>query len=138
MALDHIPGTPLAVVRSGGSARTVAIRRDRDGWAVELCGERVVFQVLDEHARRARDLASGRQAREVAGVVRAPMPGLVLRVEVTPGDTVGKGAGLVVLEAMKMENEIRAPGTGVVRSVLVRPGQVVEKGAPLVELMAPG
>jgi pyruvate carboxylase subunit B len=66
------------------------------------------------------------------------MPGLVLRVEVEVGQPVVPGSGLVVLEAMKMENEIRAPGPGRVRAVLVKAGQTVEKGSPLVELGAEG
>jgi pyruvate carboxylase subunit B len=64
------------------------------------------------------------------------MPGLVLRLEVEVGQRVETGAGVVVLEAMKMENEIRAAGPGVVRAVHVVVGQAVEKGAPLVELVA--
>jgi biotin carboxyl carrier protein len=61
------------------------------------------------------------------------MPGLVVRLEVEPGQTLPPGAGVLVLEAMKMENEIRSPGGGRVKAVLVRPGQAVEKGQVLVE-----
>jgi biotin carboxyl carrier protein len=64
----------------------------------------------------------------------APMPGLVVRVSVAVGDTVAVGQGLVVVEAMKMENELRASVAGVVLSVRATPGQPVEKGALLVEL----
>ncbi|PYP72390.1 MAG: hypothetical protein DMD36_02390 [Gemmatimonadetes bacterium] len=62
------------------------------------------------------------------------MPGLVVRVEVTEGQRVEAGAGLVVVEAMKMENELRAPRPSVVAAVHVGVGQTVEKGAPLVTL----
>jgi pyruvate carboxylase subunit B len=63
------------------------------------------------------------------------MPGLIVRVTVVPGDRVEGGQGVVVMEAMKMENELRAPGSGaaVVRAVHAQPGQAVEKGALLVE-----
>ncbi len=64
----------------------------------------------------------------------APMPGLVVRVTVQPGDVVAAGQGLVVMEAMKMENELRAPAAGTVKSVRVVPGTAIEKGAVLVEL----
>jgi biotin carboxyl carrier protein len=64
------------------------------------------------------------------------MPGLVLRLEVSVGATVRAGQGLIVLEAMKMENEIKAGLAGVVKAIHVAPGQAVEKGAPLVELEA--
>jgi pyruvate carboxylase subunit B len=61
------------------------------------------------------------------------MPGLVVRLEVEPGQAVVAGAGVLVLEAMKMENELRAPAGARVKAVLVRPGQAVEKGQVLVE-----
>ena len=62
------------------------------------------------------------------------MPGMILRLEVEEGQAVTRGVGLVVLEAMKMENEIRAPEDGVVVRIHAEPGRAVEKGAPLVEL----
>ena len=62
------------------------------------------------------------------------MPGLVVRVEVTIGQAVEAGTGLVVVEAMKMENELRAPHRGVVQQIHVSAGERVEKGAPLVTL----
>ena len=64
------------------------------------------------------------------------MPGLVLRVEVTPGQKVAAGAGLVVLEAMKMENELKASAAALVRSVRVQAGEAVEKGQILIEFEA--
>jgi pyruvate carboxylase subunit B len=65
------------------------------------------------------------------------MPGLVVRVEVREGQRVEAGAGLVVVEAMKMENELRATRPGVVATVHVAVGQPVEKGTPLVTLASP-
>jgi biotin carboxyl carrier protein len=59
--------------------------------------------------------------------VKAPMPGLVLKIEVQEGDEIQEGAGLVILEAMKMENEIRSPIAGRVKSILVAPRSPVEK-----------
>ena len=61
------------------------------------------------------------------------MPGLVVRVQVEAGQAVAAGTGMVVLEAMKMENELRAATAGTVRSVRVAPGEAVEKGQVLVE-----
>ena len=61
------------------------------------------------------------------------MPGLVVRVQVQPGEKVAAGDSLVVLEAMKMENELKAGASGVVKSVRVAPGEAVEKGQVLVE-----
>ena len=66
--------------------------------------------------------------------VTAPMPGNILKVNVNVGDTVKEGQCLVVLEAMKMENEIMAPKNGTVTQVVVSKGSTVDTGAPLVVL----
>ena len=64
----------------------------------------------------------------------APMPGLIVRVNVKAGDQVAQGQGLVVMEAMKMENELRAPAAGTVKTVNIAPGTAVEKGTILIEM----
>ena len=81
----------------------------------------------------------GRQKKEGAGAsgtgpqrVAAPMPGKIVRILVTAGDSVTAKQGLVVVEAMKMENELRAARDGRVREVLVNEGQSVDAGAVLV------
>lgn len=71
------------------------------------------------------DLASGE-------TVNAPMPGNILRVDVKQGDTVKAGQILVILEAMKMENEIVSPKDGTVAQVVTSKGAVVDTGAPLI------
>jgi acetyl/propionyl-CoA carboxylase alpha subunit len=72
-----------------------------------------------------------------SGRVQAPMPGRIVKLLVAPGEHVATGAGLVVMEAMKMENEIGAPHAGTVVRVLVNVGDTVERDAALVELEAP-
>ena len=69
-----------------------------------------------------------------SGLVRALMPGRVTRVLVRSGESVRKGTGLLVLEAMKMENEIQSPADGVVEQILVEDGQTVEGGAELIHI----
>ena len=65
--------------------------------------------------------------------IKAPMPGLVLSVEVIAGQEVTKGEALLILEAMKRENVIKSPGEGKVKSIAVEKGRAVEKGALLIE-----
>ncbi|MBC7094877.1 acetyl-CoA carboxylase biotin carboxyl carrier protein subunit [Thermococcus sp.] len=67
-------------------------------------------------------------------VISAPMPGKILRVLVREGDQVKVGQGLLVLEAMKMENEIPSPKDGVVKRILVKEGETVDTAQPLIEL----
>ena len=65
-------------------------------------------------------------------VVKAPMPGNILKIQVSQGQQVKEGDVLIILEAMKMENEIVATKSGSVAQIIVTKGQVVETGAPLV------
>lgn len=66
--------------------------------------------------------------------IKAPMPGLVLSIEVKEGQEVGPGDPLLVLEAMKMENVIKSSGEGIVKAVLAEVGKPVDKGAILIEM----
>ena len=91
-------------------------------------------EVVDERARSIRALTGNRAAAVGPRPVVAPMPGLVVRVEVSEGDMVSAGQGMVIVEAMKMENELLAEGPAIVRRVHVSDGDAVEKGQLLVEL----
>jgi len=137
--LAPLPGTPLYHLLLGGTSWTVAAQAlEGDGrWAMGMAGERVEVAVQDERAREIETLTGAAPGASGPAVVRAPMPGLVVRVQVADGQRVEAGAGLVVVEAMKMENELRAPRAGVVQTVHVVVGQAVEKGMPLVTLASP-
>ena len=163
-------------VETGGTRRTIEIRRARGGWAVTVDGRamsanvhpvegrwsvlygagettsRRSYEVALERRRKGDQLvhvdgreikvsfldhpgrsrgassAAGFGAREVV----APMPGRIVKVLVKAGDTVAVNQGLVVVEAMKMENELRAPRAGTVESVRVSEGMSVEANAVLV------
>jgi pyruvate carboxylase subunit B len=132
--LGVISGTPLRQLLIDGRPLTLSVQAiGRGRWALTPKGERWEMEVLDERTRHIRSLAGGGDQRRAAGVLRAPMPGLVVRVQVQPGEKVAAGDSLVVLEAMKMENELKAGASGVVKSVRVAPGEAVEKGQVLVE-----
>ncbi|HEX2219448.1 MAG TPA: biotin/lipoyl-containing protein [Gemmatimonadales bacterium] len=132
--LRVIPGTPARQLLLDGRPTVVSMRSGGRGqWSLGLRGDRWEAEVLDERTRHIRSLAAGADQRRGPAPLRAPMPGLVLRVLVEPGQEITPGAGVVVLEAMKMENELKAPTGGVVGAVRVRPGEPVEKGQLLVE-----
>lgn len=137
-ALSAADGSSERVLRVGAAVHRVQLRRDGGGgrWAVEVAGHRLAVEALDERARAIRELTRGAGGASGPAPLVAPMPGLVVRVLVTPGDRVAAGAALLVMEAMKMENELRAPAAGVVRAVHANPGTAVDKGAVLVELAA--
>ncbi len=106
----------------------------RGHWRILIGADQLDVVALDERARAIRALGAHAGKAAVAGAVTAPMPGLVVRVLVSEGERVEEGTGLIVIEAMKMENELKAPASGVVRCVLAGPGSSVEKGAVLMEL----
>jgi biotin carboxyl carrier protein len=134
--LAALPGTPVRhLVADGRSATVIAHRRD-GGWDLQVNGWVVQAQVIDERTRAIRAMTRQSGAPQGPQPVRAPMPGLILRVDVEAGATVAAGQGVVIMEAMKMENELKADSGGVVARVLVQPGETVEKGATLVEFEA--
>jgi len=106
---------------------------EADRQFVVSIGDRDYDLVVDDEISLLRK--SFQRARETSVgtlVVKAPMPGLVVRLDVSSGDHVKAGQSILVLEAMKMENEIRASESGVVQTIHVAPGTAVEKGEPLV------
>jgi biotin carboxyl carrier protein len=98
---------------------------------VHLGGAKVLVEIIDPLAlrRRSREDEEGE-----GGDVTALMPGRIVRVLVEQGQAVRRGEGLMILEAMKMENEIQAPVDGTVSELFVKVGETVESGAVLVHI----
>jgi acetyl/propionyl-CoA carboxylase alpha subunit len=136
-SLTSIPGTPLRQLLIDGQPLTLSVEAlGRGRWALTAGGVRWELEVLDERTRHIRSLTGAGEHRRAGGALKAPMPGLVVRVPLEEGQTVEAGAPLVVLEAMKMENELKAPARLRVKRVRVRAGEAVEKGQLLVEFEA--
>ncbi len=136
VSLTRVAGTPVRLVRIGEQVHRVVARRGaiRGLWQLDVDGTRVEAEALDERLRAIKDLTAASAVASGPAPLLAPMPGLVMRVTVAVGDTVSAGQGLVMIEAMKMENELRTTAPGVVTAVRVIPGEAVNKGAVLVEL----
>jgi len=134
--LDDVPGTPVRVVRIGDAVHRVVVRlgERRGQFTLWVAGHRFDVEALDERTRAIRDLSAAASGPAGPAPLVAPMPGLIVRVSVDVGAQVHAGQGLVVMEAMKMENELRATSAGTVKRVLVATGTAVEKGALLLEL----
>lgn len=96
-----------------------------------ISGHRADLEVESARMRAAAELKV-RPSAGHDGTVTSPMPGKVIKVLVAEGDEVADGAPVVVVEAMKMENELGSPRAGVVQKVHVQPGDAVEGGARLV------
>jgi biotin carboxyl carrier protein len=133
-SLTTVAGTPLRHLQVDGRPIALAMEAVGKGlWGVTRAGERWEAEVIDERTRHIRSLTGAGERSRGAGVLRAPMPGLVVRVQAESGQPVAAGAGIVVLEAMKMENELRTTAAGVIKAVHARAGETVEKGQILVE-----
>jgi pyruvate carboxylase subunit B len=131
-----LEGTPVRMVTIGNHVHRVVVRpgATRGAYTLWLDGHRFEVEALDERSKTIRDLSGVAAGPSGPAPLKAPMPGLIVRVNVQVGDQVQAGQGIVVMEAMKMENELRATAAGKVKSVLAKPGTAVEKGALLVEL----
>lgn len=148
----RLPPDGPPIVSLDGAPVEARIERVEGGVLVDLGGR--VFDVAVGGARREKTLAAG-PARAVAEVVdeqaarreakaqvhgggglevRTPMPGRVVEVRVATGDAVKRGQTVIIVEAMKMQNELRSPADGVVAEVLVKAGATVEGQAVLMRL----
>ena len=134
--LSDVENSPVRVVKLGTRVYRVVTeqKQGRGRYTLWVDGYRFDVEALDERTRAIRDLSAANAAPTGPAPVLAPMPGLIVRVNVAPGDEVEAGQGVVVMEAMKMENELRATSSGKVKSVEVSPGTAVEKGTLLVAL----
>ena len=133
-ALTAIPGSPVRLLQFGGRSLAVPLEAAGTGrWAVTVHGERREVEVVDARTRHIRSLTGDGRREGAAGALRAPMPGLVVRVQVEVGQDVAAGTPVVVLEAMKMENQLKTAGPVRITAVRVEAGQAVEKGQVLLE-----
>lgn len=138
--LEDVPGTPVRLVTIGSEVHRVVARRGptRGSYTLWVDGWRFDGEALDERTRAIREITAASAGPAGPAPVVAPMPGLIVRVNVAVGDVVQAGQGVIVMEAMKMENELRATAAGRVRSLSAEKGMAVEKGAILLELEAAG
>ena len=134
--IQLIEGTPVHLLTMGDEVHRVIVRRTggRGRYRLSVDGHRFEVEALDERARAIRDITAAVAKPSGPAPIVAPMPGLVVRVNVAVGDVIAAGHGAIVMEAMKMENELRATAGGRVKAIHAEPGMAAEKGAILVEL----
>ncbi len=121
----------LLVDHRSHEAEVEANPGQRGRYYVLVSGTRFEVRVQDERARRLAPAQRKSEAGVSESTVRAPIPGLVVKVLVVPGQAVVEGETLLILEAMKMENDLKAPHAGIVHEVRVQPGAQVALGETL-------
>jgi biotin carboxyl carrier protein len=115
------------------------LEKTDDGYRVHVNGVDVKVNVADERAMSIRKLIGKRASkRDSAGDIKAPMPGLVVKLLINEGDEVSQGQGVIVVEAMKMENEIASPVDGKVKAIKVEEGQAVNKNDLMIVIKGNG
>jgi biotin carboxyl carrier protein len=142
--LVSVDGQPMAIeyeevdrlgqvaVRVDHRSFGISIEGDEHAVVATIAGHVYAIEIEDERERAAH--AAQRAASKGGGLIKSVMPGVVVQILVQPGDRVEKGQSLLVLEAMKMQNEIAAPADGVVKQIHVTEKQAVGSGARLVTL----
>jgi biotin carboxyl carrier protein len=131
--IQQLDERTFSLLIDGVSINVVAEKSD-DGYRLLLNGKQVTAKVESERARLLKRFESQTSIGHRKTEIKAPMPALVVKVEVGVGDDVPSGQGLLILEAMKMENEIKAHSAGTVKEIYVTKGKPVEKGELLMLL----
>ncbi len=126
----------ISVLYNGKSFTAIIENTDRNNKEISLRvnGQLYTISVKEPIDLLLSNMGINLKALQKTEPVKAPMPGMILKILVTPGQQVNKGDGLVVLEAMKMENILKATGPATVKAIKVTERTAVEKGAVLIEL----
>lgn len=124
------------VIRNQKSYKTQLLNPDflNKSYTLKINSHRYQVKVFNELDLLIEDMGLSLAAAHVVNDIKAPMPGLILDVQVKEGDEVKEGDYLLVLEAMKMENTLTAPRDGIVKSVSVKKGETVDKNQLLIEM----
>ncbi|MDQ4077850.1 MAG: hypothetical protein M3220_16580 [Chloroflexota bacterium] len=125
--LQHVTGNVIYSMLMEGRSHEVYATLEEGAWRILLDGERYEVVVEDERTKRLKGLQAADHKLVGDVQIKAPMPGMVVKIFVEPGQSVAANKPLLILEAMKMENEIRAPRAGVVKEVRVESRQPVEQ-----------
>jgi biotin carboxyl carrier protein len=130
------PNGLISVLYNGRSftAMIEGINRNTKEVAVRVNGQLYKTTIKEPMDLLLSKMGLDQRATQKAEPVKAPMPGMVLKILVTPGQQINKGDALVVLEAMKMENILKATASAVVKAIKVEERTAVEKGTVLIEL----
>jgi biotin carboxyl carrier protein len=132
---ESVAGQPVFSLIVDGRSHESYIYQGDDNWQVLMRGRLYPVQVEDEREKRLRAAAGGGVAETGEFHLRAPMPGLVVAVPVTEGQSVKRGEVILILESMKMQNELKAPRDGTIGRIRVRAGETVEQKQTLLSMM---
>lgn len=116
------------------NAQLEKIDKENKELVLKIDGQRYTLQIKEDIDVLLDKMGINMSASQKAAPLKAPMPGMVLKVLVSVGQTVHKGDALLILEAMKMENVLKATGTAIIKAIKAEEKTAVEKGAVLIEM----
>ena len=118
-----------------GEVFEVGVSRKGESWEISI-GDKIYNVEIDEGERGVsrRSRATKSLGASGSGVISSAIPGKIVAIMTSEGDSVESGAVVIVLEAMKMQNEIKASIDGIVKSIMCKPGERVEANMPLMEI----
>lgn len=130
------PNGLISILYNNKSFTGIVEKTDRQSKEVtiNINGQRHKISVKEPIDQLLSSMGMDLKAMQKAEPVKAPMPGMILKVLVAPGQQINKGDGLLILEAMKMENVLKASASATVKAIKVNERTAVEKGAILIEL----
>jgi acetyl/propionyl-CoA carboxylase alpha subunit len=131
----EVSGQGVYSLLIGGKSYEAYVYPGDENWQVLLRGRLYDAIVEDEREKRLRSTAGGGVAEGGEYIMKAPMPGLVVAVQVKDGDVVKKGQTLIILESMKMQNELKSPKDGTISRIRVKQGDSIEIKAPMLSVV---
>ena len=132
---ESVSGQPVYSLIIDGKSHEGYVYPNEENWQVLLRGRLYQASVLDEREKRLRTAASGGIIEGGEFHLKAPMPGMIVTILVTDGETVAKGQVLLILESMKMQNELKSPKDGIIHRIRVKVGETVEQKQPLLSVL---
>ena len=136
VSIEHISGSTYLILFMGKSFTATLVAAESDHLEFSIKGTSYRCNVMNRRMQLLENFGVSEDHNSHEGELKAPMPGLVVKILAKKGATVEKDTPLIVLEAMKMENEIRSPIDAVVSQIHVSSGESVPKNAVLISLDA--
>ena len=130
--LIETDGSHIYSAMVGNLSYELEIRHNEEGYLLFYNGNSLKSFVEDERMARMKKSMGQSVVKVLKKEVKAPMPGLIVTVDVEPGQKIKKGDSIAIIEAMKMENEIKAPFDAIVKEIKVKEHQAVEKNQILI------
>lgn len=134
--LQNLDGT-FSLIEDGTSYNIEVIRKDylNKRYVLRVNEKEICLNIKNELDLQIESMGYVDKVGASGGTVYSPMPGMVVKINVQPGDDVEKGEALLVLEAMKMENIIKSPIKGIIKSIFIKEGDSVSKKQILLEIV---